>query len=331
MPQLPTLPDVPDWVIQNLELLVYLGVLVGVLLVFEGIRQMFSVRTRRDEARSRRMQLISKGATTEEILAILKPEEKQSFASRLPLVGDLPFVLRQAGVTMSSGAFITTCSTGFIAVALIFSQLFPVIGAVLFAFFLCMVVPIMAVRLQRTQRINDLVKQLPDALDMMARGLKVGHPLSASLANVANEMPDPIGTEFGIVVDQVSFGDELTEAFNEFADRLGQEDVQYLATAIAIQHGTGGDLARILSVLAKVIRDRMTMRRRIRAISAEGRLSASILSVVPVIIFIGLNVMSPSYYGDIADEPLAKPLVFVVAALVLLNAFILRRLVVFRI
>lgn len=328
--QLPNFSDVPDWVIQNVELLVYLGMLVGVLLIFEGVRQMFSTRTRRDEARSRRMQMISKGATTEEILAILKPEEKQSFASRLPLVGDLPLVLRQAGVAMSSGAFLTTCLTGFIAVALIFSQLFPVPGAVLFAFFLCMVVPIMAVRLQRTQRINDLVRQLPDALDMMARGLKVGHPLSASLANVANEMPDPIGTEFGIVVDQVAFGDELTEAFNEMADRLGQEDVQYLATAIAIQHGTGGDLARILGVLAKVIRDRMTMRRRIKAISAEGRLSAAILSVVPVIIFIGLNVMSPSYYGDIADEPLAKPLVFVVAALVLLNAFILRRLVVFR-
>jgi len=330
MLQLPSIPDVPDWLIQNVELLVYLGMLVGVLLVFEGIRQMFSTRTRRDEARSRRMQMISKGATTEEILAILKPEEKQSFATRLPLVGDLPLVLRQAGVTMSSGAFLTTCFTGFIAVALIFSQLFPIIGAVLFAFFLCMVVPIMAVRLQRTQRINDLVRQLPDALDMMARGLKVGHPLSASLTNVANEMPDPIGTEFGIVVDQVAFGDDLTEAFNEMADRLGQEDVQYLATAIAIQHGTGGDLARILGVLAKVIRDRMTMRRRIKAISAEGRLSAAILSVVPVIIFIGLNVMSPSYYGDIADEPLAKPLVFVVAALVLLNAFILRRLVVFR-
>lgn len=325
-------PDLPPWLADNLDaqLVVYLGVLLGVLLVFEGIRQMFSSGTKRDEARSRRMQMIAKGATTEEILAILKPEEKQSFASRLPLIGNLPLVLRQAGVNMSSGAFLTTCFAGFIAVAVIFSQLFPLLGAVAFAFFLCMLVPIGAVRLQRTQRINDLVRQLPDALDMMARGLKVGHPLNASLSTVANEMADPIGTEFGIVVDQVAFGDDLTDAFNEFADRLNQEDVHYLATAIAIQHGTGGDLARILSVLAKVIRDRMTMRRRIRAISAEGRLSAAILSIVPVIIFVGLNVMSPSYYGDIADEPMAKPLVFVVVALVILNAFILRRLVAFR-
>lgn len=312
------------------QFIVYTGIVVGVLLAFEGLRQLLVGRGAKEEARSRRLQMIAKGATTEEILAILKPEEKKTFASRLPLVGDLPKVLRQAGISMSSGAFLTTCFAGFVAVSVLFSQLTNVVGAVLFGFVICMIVPILAVRLQRTQRVNDLVRQLPDALEMMARGLKVGHPLNASLASVANEMPDPIATEFGIVVDQVTFGDDLTDAFNEFADRLNQEDVHYLSTAIAIQHGTGGDLGRVLSVLAKVIRDRMTMRRKIQAVSAEGRMSASILSVVPVIIFVGLNVMAPRYYGDIADEPLAGPLVFIVATLVILNAIILRKLVTFR-
>lgn len=324
--------QLPDWLLTNLnaQLLIYIGIVVGVLLAFEGLRQTFSSRTRREEARSRRLQMIAKGATTEEILAILKPEEKPSMASRLPLVGDLPRVLLQAGITMSSGAFLTTCFAGFVLATLVFAQLGNPVLAAGAAFFLCMVVPILAVRLQRTQRINELVRQLPDALDMMARGLKVGHPLQTSLSSVANEMPDPIGTEFGLVVDQVAFGDDLVDAFNEFADRLNQEDVHYLATAIAIQHGTGGDLARILTVLAKVIRERLTMRRKVRAVSAEGRLSAAILSVVPVIIFVGLNVMSPSYYGDIADEPLAKPLVVSVIGLVVLNALILRRLVAVR-
>ncbi len=324
--------ELPDWLVTNFnaQLILYVGVVVGALLAFEGVRQFFSSRGRRDEARTRRLQMIAKGASTEEILAILKPEEKQALASRLPLVGDLPRVLLQAGVTMSSGAFLTTCFVGFLIAALVFGQLTHPFLAVVFAFFLCMVVPILAVRLQRTQRVNELVRQLPDALDMMARGLKVGHPLQTSLATVANEMPDPIGTEFGLVVDQVSFGDELVEAFNELADRLHQEDVHYLATAIAIQHGTGGDLARVLSVLSRVIRERLTMRRKVMAVSAEGRLSAAILSVVPVVIFIGLNVMSPSYYGDISDEPLAKPLISIVIGLVILNALILRRLVAIR-
>lgn len=326
------LQELQQALLQNVDaqFAVYVGVVVGILLILEGLRQMVSRRGRRDEARSRRMKMIQKGATTAEILAILKPEEKRGFMNRIPLVGDLPMVLRQGGVTMSSGAFLTTCLAGFIAVVVVFAQLTVLPTAMLLGFVLCFIVPIMAVRLQRTQRVNDLVRQLPDALDMMARGLKVGHPLNASLATVANEMPDPIGTEFGIVVDQVSYGDDLTDAFNEFADRINQEDIHYLATAISIQHGTGGDLARILNVLSKVIRDRMTMRRKIKAVSSEGRLSAAILSVVPVIIFVGLNVMSPAYYGDIADEPLAKPLVFIVVALVLINAVILRKLVTFR-
>lgn len=324
--------NLPESLVSNLnaQLVLYVGVVVGVLLVFEAIRQFFSGRGRQEEARSRRMKMIAQGASTEEILAILKPEEKQTLSRRLPLVGDLPIVLRQAGVGLSSGAFLTTSFAGFLLAAFVFAQIFGLIPAILVAFLLCMVMPIMAVRLQRNQRIEELVRQLPDALDMMARGLRVGHPLSASLQTVASEMPDPIGTEFGLVVDQVSFGDELVDAFNEFADRLNQEDLHYLATAIAIQHGTGGDLAHLLSTLSKVIRDRLTMRRKVKAISAEGRLSAAILSVVPVIIFVGLNTMSPSYYGDIAEEPLAKPLVFAVIALVVLNALILRRLVAFR-
>jgi len=312
------------------QFLAYVGAFVGALLILEGLRQLISRRGRKDEARSRRMRMIQKGATTEEILAILKPEEKRSILNRLPLVGDLPMVLRQAGITMSSGSFLTTCFAGFVGAFVIFSRLIGPAGGFVVSFLVCILLPILAVRLQRTQRINNLVKQLPDALEMIARGLKVGHPLNASLAAVARDMPDPIGTEFGIVVDQVSFGDELTEAFGEFADRINQEDVHYLSTAIAIQHGTGGDLARILTVLATVIRDRMTMRRKIHAISAEGRLSAAILSVVPVIIFTGMNLMAPKYFGDVADQPLAKPLAFIVVTLILLNALILRKLVTFR-
>ena len=170
------------------QFIVYVGIVVGVLLAFEGIRQILVGSGSKEEARSRRMQMIQKGATTEEILAILKPDDKKTFTSRLPLVGDLPKVLRQAGITMSSGAFLTTCFAGFVAVAVLFSQLTSIINAVVFGFLLCMIVPILAVRLQRTQRVNDLVKQLPDALEMMARGLKVGDRLSVSRGRVTQDI-----------------------------------------------------------------------------------------------------------------------------------------------
>jgi tight adherence protein B len=111
--------------------------------------------------------------------------------------------------------------------------------------------------------------------------------------SVATDMPDPIGTEFGISQDQVSFGDDIVTAFNGFADRVDLEDARYLSVSVAIQHGTGGNLARVLQILSKVIRDRATMRQRIRAISAEGRLSALILTILPIAIFGVITLTTP--------------------------------------
>lgn len=308
----------------------YLGGILGVLIVLEGLRQLFSRSVGAREAKSKRMQLVAKGATTEQILKILKPTEKRSFVERLPFVGDLPVVLRQAGITMAPGAFLVTCLAAAVAVFVLAAQFTNVVNAIALGFVVGLFLPIVQVRMKRNERMNKLVHQLPDALDLMARGLKVGHPLNTTLNAVANEMPDPIGSEFGIVVDQVSFGDELVEAFRDFAERIDQEDVHYLATAIAIQHGTGGDLARVLNVMARTIRDRLNMRKKIKALSAEGRLTAGFLSFIPVLIFVVMQILTPSYYGSIANEPEAVPLGIAIVILVVLNALILRKLVNFR-
>lgn len=314
----------------DMQMAVYVGAFLGALLIFEGLRQLFSRSAGAAEAKSRRMQLIAKGASTEQILKILKPEEKRSIVERLPLVGDLPTVLRQAGITMAPGAFLMTCLAAAVAIFVISAQFMALINSAALALIVGVFLPILQVRMKRTERLSRLVQQLPDALDLMARGLKVGHPLNTTLNSVANEMPDPIGSEFGIVVDQVSFGDELIEAFRDFASRIDQEDVHYLSTAIAIQHGTGGDLARVLNVLSRTIRDRLTMRRRIKALSAEGRLTAAFLSFIPVLIFVVMQILTPSYYGSIANEPQAVPLGIAIITLTILNALAMRKLVNFR-
>ncbi|MXQ07523.1 hypothetical protein GQ651_06650 [Alphaproteobacteria bacterium GH1-50] len=314
----------------DLQFVIYLGAFLGALLVLEGLRQLLSRSAGAKEAKSRRMQLIAKGATTEEILKILKPSEKRSFVERLPFVGDLPTVLRQGGITMAPGAFLMTCFAAAVAIFVIATQFMNVVNAAALAFVVGLFLPIIQVRQKRNERLTKMVEQLPDALDLMARGLKVGHPLNTSLQAVANEMPDPIGSEFGIVVDQVSFGDELTEAFRDFAERIDQEDIHYLATSIAIQHGTGGDLARVLSVMSRTIRDRLNMRKKIKALSAEGRLTAAFLSFIPILIFVVMQILTPSYYGSIANEPEAIPLGIAIVTLTVLNALILRKLVNFR-
>lgn len=309
---------------------IYAMVFLGVLMAYEGIRQVLSRGENQSEARNRRMRMIASGKTEEEILDLFKPKTKKGLLSNLPFVGDLHQSLRAAGMTVSAEVYATGCALGFVVAAALASQITnPYLGFGLAAS-LFLVLPLMIIANARQKRVERLISQLPDALDLMARGLKVGHPLNATLQSVADEMPDPIGTEMGIVVDQIAYGDDLIDAMRDLASRFPEEDIQYLAVAVGIQHGTGGDLGRILSTLARVIRGRMTMRRRIRAISSEGRLSAIFLSALPVFIAAFTSITAPSYYGDVADDPMFLPIAGIIVVLVALNAIVLRKLVNFR-
>lgn len=308
-------------------LLIYVVVFVGSLLIFEGVRQLLSRSETGSEARNRRMRLVRRGVTPEEILSQLFYAERRKSRFGLP---DVDKLLRQAGLPGKAWMFYLLCLAvgvaGFVVLRSYLEQ--RLAGGASAA--LAILIPIALLNEVRRKRMDKLIGQLPDALELMARGLKVGHPLNVTIGAVAKEMSDPIGTEFGLVQDQVSYGTEITEAFAEFADRVDQEDVRYLAVAVGIQHGTGGNLARVLGVLSKVIRDRAVMRRRIVAISSEGRLSAFILTLVPFIIFGSIMTTSPNYYTDVQDDPVFMPVAIAIVSLVVAQALILRHLVTFK-
>lgn len=315
---------------QNVVYIIFIVLALGTFLVFTGIAQLLSRNESANEARSRRMRLIARGAKTEELLAVLKPKVPTGFVTRLPLIGKFPGMLQQSGLRISLGAYLVLCvllTVVAIAVALRFTLLPEslAIGAAV-----GWLVPFAVVHSARQKRQEALVLQIPDALDLMSRGLRVGHPLSTSIDSVAKEMDDPIATEFGIIFDQVSYGDDLPDAVQEFAERAGLEDIHYLSASIGIQHGTGGDLARVLHVLARVVRNRIAMRRKIKAISAEGRMTAWFLSSLPFIIYFMTTLMTPGYYGGVSGDPLFRPMMFAVGGLTILNFLILRRLVNFR-
>jgi len=310
---------------QDVIYLIYSGIALGVLLLFTGAAQLFSRRESGAEAKSRRLRMIAEGKSSAELLALLKAPTHQGWR------GGLPRLLRQAGFTIAPRSFVSLCAVvGFVA----FAVGLPVLGpwqAGLAAAVLGLALPVGLIRVKRDQRMTQLLHQLPDALDLMARGLRVGHPLSTSIGTVAAEMPDPIGTEFGLIHDQTNYGDELTDAFQEFAERVQIEDVNYLSASIGIQHGTGGDLARVVEILAKVIRDRIAMRRTIRAISSEGRLSAWFLSALPLVIFGFTSLTTPDYYGAVSDDPLFMPMAFAIVGFTVLNFLVLKKLVNFHI
>lgn len=315
---------------QNVVYVIFIVLALGVFLVFTGIAQLASRSESVNEARSRRMRMIARGAKTEELLAVLKPSAPNGFLTRLPLIGKFPRMLQQSGLSISLGAYLLLCVAIAVVATSVALRFMLLPESLAIGVTVGLLVPFAIVHSARQKRQEALILQLPDALDLMSRGLRVGHPLSTSIDSVAKEMDDPIATEFGIIFDQVSYGDDLPDAVQEFAERIDLEDVHYLSVSVGIQHGTGGDLARVLHVLSRVVRNRIAMRRKIKAISAEGRMTAWFLSSLPFIIYFMTSMMTPSYYAGVSGDPLFRPMMFAVIGLTVLNFLILRRLVNFR-
>jgi tight adherence protein B len=203
--------------------------------------------------------------------------------------------------------------------------------ATLIALFCGVVLPYLTLRFLRARRQKAFGAQFPDALDMIVRSLRAGHPVPIALTMVAREMTDPIGSEFGIVVDEITYGAELEAALRNLYFRIGQDDLPLFVTAVAIQGSTGGNLGEILENLSGVIRQRFKMRRKIRALAAEGRASALILSSLPIAMFLIIQLVAPDFYANVWDIPLTKQALGVAATWMGIGNFIMYRMVNFRI
>lgn len=164
--------------------------------------------------------------------------------------------------------------------------------------------PFFLLKWLRKKRHKKFGFQLPEALDLITRGLKAGHPVPVAVSMVSREMPDPIGTEFGIVSDEVTYGSDMVTALRNLYERVGHEDLPLFVTAVSIQSTTGGNLREILDGLSGVIRERGKLRRKVKAISVEGRMSAYILTAVPVLLVAAVTVLMPNYYGEVINEHL---------------------------
>ena len=159
----------------------------------------------------------------------------------------------------------------------------------------------------RRKRIERFAQQLPDALDIIVRGLRVGHPFSSAIELVAREMRDPIGSELGITADEMTFGQDIVSAVTNLYRRVGQEDLVFLAIAVSVQSQTGGNLAEVLARLSTLMRERVTMQLKIKALSAEGRLSGWFLSAMPFVLFGVVSLIRQELFQRVAGQPAARP------------------------
>jgi tight adherence protein B len=167
--------------------------------------------------------------------------------------------------------------------------------------------PLMFLNFKANRTRKKMQAQFPLALDVFVRGLRAGHPIAAALDLLTVEMPDPIGSQFGLVVDEVTYGAELRDALQAMADRWDLEDMRMFVVSLSVQSETGGNLAEILENLSGVIRERQSMMLKVRALSSEGRMTAIMLTALPVLAFAALFLGNASFYLEVSDDPAFVP------------------------
>ena len=218
--------------------------------------------------------------------------------NRLILQSGVSIGLSRIGVFAAIAAFATL-------VALVILR-GSVVQGLLGALFSGLPLPYFSLRVIRARRQKKFGTQFPDAIDIIVRSLRAGHPVPIAVNMVARELPDPIGSEFGLVADEITYGADLETAMRNLYSRVGQDDLPLFVTAVAIQGSTGGNLGEILENLSAVIRQRFKMRRKVRALAAEGRASALILSSLPILMFGVVQIVAPDFYGSVWQFDLTK-------------------------
>ena len=191
--------------------------------------------------------------------------------------------------------------------------------------------PVVALSRAGTKRSEKLGAQLPDSLAVIVRSLEAGHPVPTAIALVGQEMPDPVGSEFGMLADEMAFGSSLKDAVRRLSQRSFNEDVDLFAATIRLQAKTGGNLSELLKLNGDAIRDRQMLRLRVKAASAEGRTSALILSAAPFIVAGAVHLLNPEFYGEIIHRPVVQYWLAGFAGWMFIGNLIMRKMIAFRI
>lgn len=319
----------------DITTLLYGAIFVGTLLLVEGAYYLIrDMREGPQKALNRRMRMIAAGTDTRTTLRKLRRDTKdpvsQALAAMVPSIDQL---ILHAGLTMSVGRL-------FIIMAVIWAFVFAMVEvmtptptpvSLLIASVSGCGLPYLYLWRKKSARIRAFGEQLPDSLDLIVRGLRAGHPVSSALSLVAKEMPDPIGSEFGIMVDEMTYGLDLPEALRNLANRVPHDDLQFLVVTIQIQYMVGGNLAEVLANLSTVIRDRYQMYAKIRAVTAEGRASAVIIGVLPLVFAGIMLVFNPGFFMKVHDDPLFWPLLAAGGGLMIMGQIVIYKMVNFKV
>lgn len=303
--------------------LIYILIFVAVVVLVEGLYlTVFGKSISLNNRVSRRLTLLQKNANREQVLEQLRKEMNQHLTSKsIPLYSILAKKAQKANIAFSPQALIGIMAGlavfSFLALTVATDAALPVravlaVGMGIGGVFVW-------VNKKAKKRMSLLEEQLPDAVELMVRSLRVGHPFSAAIGIVAKEIPDPLGTEFGIIADEAAYGRDITESLKAFAERMDSQDLRFLAVGVSIQQQSGGNLAEILEGLSRVIRARFKLFRKVGAITAEAKWSGMFLSAFPILALVMITVIQPDYYDEVRNTAAFIPAALVVVVFLILN------------
>lgn len=311
--------------------IIYITIFGAVLLAVQGAYWLFTEQRRARGAVNRRLVLAKQSSSAQETFEALK-RERGLAGIDTEYFRHLNDLLVQTGLRLDGKLLIAIAFSLGVLFFLLFGLAF---GFGLLSFILSatcsVIVLVLLLTIIRRKRIAKFSEQLPDAIDVIVRGVRSGYPFTVALGLVGKEMGDPIGTEFGMTSDEISFGSEVGSALDHLFQRVGHADLLYLIMSLKIQMQTGGNLSEILSRLARLLRERAMLRLKVRSISAEGRLSAIFLTVMPFVLFGIITLLQPDYFFAIRNHPITMPAL--VVGLLMLGAgnFIIYRMVNFKV
>ncbi|HEX9172571.1 MAG TPA: type II secretion system F family protein [Telluria sp.] len=287
---------------------------------------------------ARRLQVMSASpGRASERISILKQrrystnDEVDRLLHRVPVAHRIDQLLIQAGskwsVTQFAGGSLAALLAGFLLVSQWPLPLAMRCGVAL----LCMGVPLVLARRARARRLIRIEYQLPDAADFIARALRAGHSFTNVLQIVGNELPEPLSGEFRIAREEINYGVPMNEALHNMAERIPLTDLRYLIIAVLIQRESGGNLAEILGNISTIIRGRLKLAAQVRVLSAEGRMSAWILGLLPFGVMAAMLIVNPGYVSMLWTDPVGIQVLWYGLGMIVFGVIWLRKVIRIRI
>ena len=310
------------------------GIFIATVLIIQlatyGVRHMRTTQSMKIRKRLRKYTYTENGVDGSEILKkrILSDLPfLNSLLNNLPGVNSLDRLMMQANAKYPMGFYLLLAI--FLAVVgLLVGGYFsrnPLTGFLLALIFGC--IPFVLLVQQRRVRAEKFKKQMPDALDLVASALKAGHAFSGGISMAAEEFDDPLGTEFSEMLDEINFGVSLPDALKNLTKRVECEEIKYFAMGVILQRETGGNLAELIQTLANLIREKFKFEGKVRVLSAEGKLSAVILSALPFLVAGWIWITNPNYLAPLVGEPSGRMILLLAGIFMIIGILIMKRMV----